>query len=371
MSNPIKNLPLIQNWSCHSCGDCCRIEAVITDEEKRRIEALDLGNDAEVAPKPWFAPSGRGSGKWKLRHRPDGGCVFLTTSNHCRLQERRFGADVKPFVCRLFPFVLIPAGNHWRVGMRFSCPSAAANSGSPVSDAEKDLVQLSRSLERHVGRSADSAPPPMLRAGQQLSWPDVCRIVDVLVEIVQDRGDRLERRLPQMPLAVARVCGQTQSRQPARQQVEQVFAGRAQRHGDGSASRTRGPAPTRPSARRGLVPYPAGDLCSAGIATHTESLQRRETVGQSARGLAVRQGPRQVPCLASTNFSEQQASRKSSDAAGNPPRKWMRRWLRLLPGQAEFPAILRAAQLQLAVPGRPGIAHPHAADDLVAEASFC
>ena len=181
---------------------------MITDEEKHRIEALDLANDPEVAPKPWFAPVGWGSKNWKLTHRPDGGCVFLTTGNRCRIQER-FGADAKPFACRLFPFVLIPAGNHWRVGVRFSCPSAAANQGRPVADAENDLVHLSRLLEQHVGRSADSAPPPLLRAGQQLSWPDVCRVVQVLVEIVQDRGDRLERRLRKC-LAVARVCDQTQ-----------------------------------------------------------------------------------------------------------------------------------------------------------------
>ena len=210
MSIPIRNLPVVQNWDCHSCSDCCRIEAVITDLEKHRIEALDLANDPEVASKPWFAPApaGGGSKKWKLTHRPDGGCVFLTTANRCRIQER-FGADAKPFVCRLFPFILIPAGNHWRVGMRFSCPSAAANLGRPVADAEKDLVHLSRLLEKHVGRSGESAPAPPLRAGQQLSWPDLCRVVEVLVEIVQDRGDRLERRLRKC-LAVARVCGQTQ-----------------------------------------------------------------------------------------------------------------------------------------------------------------
>ncbi len=207
MGIPLRDLPVMQNWSCHSCSDCCRIEAVVTEAEKHRIEALDLANDTEAAPKPWFAPAGRGSKKWKLTHRPDGGCVFLTTGNRCRLQER-FGADAKPFVCRLFPFVLIPAGNHWRVGMRFSCPSAAANRGRPVADSEKDLVQLSRMLEQHVGRSADSAPPPLLQAGHQLSWPDACRLVQVLVEIVQDRGDRLERRLRKC-LAVARICGQT------------------------------------------------------------------------------------------------------------------------------------------------------------------
>ncbi len=208
MATPIRNLPVMQNWSCHSCGDCCRrLEGVITDEEKHRIEALDLANDPDVAPKPWFVPVARGSKKWRLAHRPDGGCVFLTTANHCRLQER-FGADVKPFVCRLFPFLLIPAGNHWRVGMRFSCPSAAANLGRPVAESEKDLVHLSRLLEQHVGRTANSVPAPLLQAGQQLSWPDVCRLVQVLVEIVEDRSDRLERRLRKC-LAVARVCGKT------------------------------------------------------------------------------------------------------------------------------------------------------------------
>lgn len=209
MSLPLKNLPVVQNWDCQSCGDCChRFEGVITDEEKRRIEALDLADDPEVAPKPWFTPHSLGSKKWRLRHRDGGGCVFLTKGNHCRIQER-FGAEVKPFVCRLFPFVLIPAGNQWRVGMRFSCPSAAANVGRPAAGAEHGLVHLSHLLEQHEGRSADSAPPPLLQAGQQLSWPDVSRVVEVLVEIVQDRSDPLERRLRKC-LAVARVGGQTQ-----------------------------------------------------------------------------------------------------------------------------------------------------------------
>ncbi len=207
MSSPVKNLPVMQNWDCHACGDCCRIDAVVTDQEKLRIEALDLATDPEVAPKPWFTPANRGAGTWTLTHRPDGGCVFLTTANRCRLHER-FGGEVKPFVCHLFPFVLIPAGNHWRVGMRFSCPSVAANRGRPVAEAEKDLARLSRLLEQHVGRSAESAPPPLMRAGQSLSWPDICRVVQVFVEILEDRGDRMERRLRKC-LAVARVCDKT------------------------------------------------------------------------------------------------------------------------------------------------------------------
>lgn len=201
----LRNLPLVQRWECRSCTDCCRIEAVVTNDERQRIEALDLANDSEIAPGPRFTSAGRGTGQWKLNHRPDGSCVFLTATSRCRLQER-FGPEAKPFVCRLFPFVLIPTGNQWRVGLRFSCPSAAANLGPPV--PEKELVTLSRLLEKHVGRTPDSAPPPVVEGAPGLEWPDVARIVDVLAAVVEDRSERLERRVRRW-LAIARVCRQT------------------------------------------------------------------------------------------------------------------------------------------------------------------
>jgi lysine-N-methylase len=205
MSIPVRNLPLVQNWDCHNCGDCCHsLEAVITDEEKRRIEGLGLAGDAEVDPGPWFVRKGWWSGRWALRHRPDGGCVFLTKANRCRLHER-FGAEIKPFACRLFPFVLIPAGNHWRVGVRFSCPSAVENKGRPVSEYVGELGRFAQLLEQYEGRSGESAAPPPLQAGQQVDWPDVVRFVDALVKIVENRGDRLERRIRKC-LALARIC---------------------------------------------------------------------------------------------------------------------------------------------------------------------
>ena len=207
MAMPVRNLPVLQNWDCHSCTDCCRIEAAVGDDEKQRIEKLDLAGDPEMAAGPWFERKGWGwSRRWVLKHRPDGSCVFLTASHRCRLHER-FGADAKPFACRLFPFLLIPAGNHWRVGMRYACPSAAANKGRPLTEHAGELMHLTPLLEQHVGRSGDTAPPPALQVGQQVPWPDVLRMVQALVEIVQNRGSRLERRLRQC-LALAHVCRQ-------------------------------------------------------------------------------------------------------------------------------------------------------------------
>lgn len=206
MSLPVRTLPVVQNWDCHTCGNCCRtLEAVITDEEKHHLEALDLAGDAEIAPGPWFVAKGPWwSRHWTLAHRPDGGCVFLTSENRCRLHER-FGPEVKPFACRLFPFLLIPAGNHWRIGVRYSCPSAVENKGRSTNAFQSDLGFLAQLLEKHTGRTGESAPPPPLRAGQQMAWPDLLRFVQALVAIMQSPGDRVERRLRKC-LALARLC---------------------------------------------------------------------------------------------------------------------------------------------------------------------
>ena len=208
MSLPLRSLPVLQNWDCHSCGDCCRIhEVAVTDAEKERIEKLDLAGDTEIPTGPWFERKGWGrSGKWVLTRREDGSCVFLTAGNHCRLHER-FGADIKPFACRLYPFVLIPAGDHWRVGMHYSCPSATENKGRPLRAQEGELCGLVPQLEKHVDRSAESAPAPPLQPRQQLPWPDLLRITQALAEIVQERDARLETRLRRC-LALARVCRQ-------------------------------------------------------------------------------------------------------------------------------------------------------------------
>jgi lysine-N-methylase len=205
MALPIRNLPLVQNWDCHGCGDCCRdLEVIVGTEEKRAIEELGLAGDPEVPPKPWFRRKGWWSGRWALKHRHGGGCVFLTAQGRCLLHER-FGPQAKPFPCRLFPFVLVYAGNHWRPGLRFSCPSAARNQGRQVNEHLTELPSFAQHLEKMAGASVDSLPPPSLQPGQEIPWRDLIRLVDALVKIVEDRSDRLERRLRKC-LALSRLC---------------------------------------------------------------------------------------------------------------------------------------------------------------------
>ena len=73
----------------------------------------------------------------------DRGCVFLSPDNRCRLHER-YGAEAKPLACRLYPFVLVPAGDHWRVSLRFACPSVATNQGRALPQHADEILRRSR-----------------------------------------------------------------------------------------------------------------------------------------------------------------------------------------------------------------------------------
>src|SRR5205823_6530613 len=150
MSLPIRSLPVWQNWNCHGCGNCCRdYQVAVTEDERRRLEEQGWKDDPALEGRPLFVRQGRW---WKRRHRlshgKDGTCIFLNEQGRCRIHEK-FGGDAKPLACRLYPFILIPAGDQWRVGLRFACPSAAANRGQPL--REQRLEAYAAELEQQTG----------------------------------------------------------------------------------------------------------------------------------------------------------------------------------------------------------------------------
>jgi lysine-N-methylase len=206
MSMPVRHLPVLQNWDCHSCGHCCRAYDVpVTDAERARIEGLDWKNDPDVGGLPLFVRQGRWSKSYHL-FRSEKGCVFLGKDSRCILHERH-GAEAKPLACRLFPFVLVPAGDHWRVGLRYGCPSAVANQGRSLTDQGGEAQQLADLLEKGAGLQGQPVPAPELQAGQTVDWTDLLRIVHALLGILRDRSDRLERRWRKC-LALAALCRQ-------------------------------------------------------------------------------------------------------------------------------------------------------------------
>ncbi len=199
MPLPIRTLPVVQNWDCHVTGTCCHeYRVTLSDEEVRRLEqqgwtSEDLGGlppFRRVGP-PWRR-------KVELNHRPEGGCVFLSPEGRCRIHERH-GYETKPLPCRLFPFVLMPAGDHWRVGLRYACPSAAANRGRALPEHAADLRRFADDLARREklepGEDGALTRPPRLDDGTRLSWPDTLRLVDTFLKIIRTGRDPVERRV--------------------------------------------------------------------------------------------------------------------------------------------------------------------------------
>jgi lysine-N-methylase len=200
MPLPIRHLPVLQNWDCHVCGTCCKeYQVTITDEERQRIESQGWDRDADLGGRDPVTSHGRGKNRrYRLNHREDDSCVFLSENGRCRIHEK-FGYEAKPLACRLFPFVLVPAGDAWRVGIRFACPSAALNKGRAITAHNEALLEFAGRLAVREGLTprpdGSLTPPPPLQGSQQLEWPELLRLVDVLVRFLRNRKDPFERRL--------------------------------------------------------------------------------------------------------------------------------------------------------------------------------
>ena len=164
-------LPVLQNWSCHNCGGCCREHQIgITDEEKRRIEKQNWTPELGVpADRPLVVPFGNA---WRLNHQDDGACVFLDEKGLCRIHARH-GESAKPLACQVYPYAIHPAGNSVTTSLRFSCPSVVQNLGAAVAQQRPFIEQLAK---RIVPSNYTAPKAPDLFPGRELQWPDFTRI---------------------------------------------------------------------------------------------------------------------------------------------------------------------------------------------------
>ena len=162
--------PTGQNWNCHGCSDCCRggLLIALLPEDKRRIEQQGWTLADGVDPSKMMVAR---LGYHRLGHQENGACVFLNEAGRCRIHAK-FGEAAKPLACRLYPLVIHPAGKKLLVGLRFSCPSAAANQGKPIAEQGTELQKLVRLV---MPEDYDKFPPPPLAATPGLDWPDFLR----------------------------------------------------------------------------------------------------------------------------------------------------------------------------------------------------
>lgn len=207
MSWPVRHLPVIQNWDCHGCGECCReYEVHVTESERQRINDQGWDNDSAlqgtrlfVAVGPWWRR------RWRLNTRAsDGGCIFLNEEGRCRIHAK-FGGAAKPLACQVYPFTFTPSGGHWRIGIRFACPSVCDNLGRPVTAHHDDLIRYGKGLEEREGVQQRSDVAPPLQGRQFVPWSDIQHLTNALVTVLDRTHEPLDLRLRQC-LALATIC---------------------------------------------------------------------------------------------------------------------------------------------------------------------
>ena len=165
-------IPQDQNWSCHGCTDCCRNQLLIkiTPEEKDRIQKQNWTKADGVDPDDLIVAE---RDYLRLNHQSSGACVFLDSAGRCRIHAKH-GEAAKPLACRLYPLVLTPAGGKLLVGLRFSCPSAAANQGKPLTDRAAELKKLAAEV---VPKDFEEGAPPPVAQASDGEWQDFQRFV--------------------------------------------------------------------------------------------------------------------------------------------------------------------------------------------------
>jgi lysine-N-methylase len=224
MPRPLQALPVIQNWDCHQCGNCCTDYVVpVSDAEKKRIEGQGWESDPQFAGKPLFVRHSSWWKFWKKKYRlrtVNDHCIFLEDNGLCKIHAK-YGLDAKPFACRLYPFILVPTGDSWRVSMRYACPSATANLGRGLSQQKHDIQKYAEEMEHwdepeirsatdSTSRAAEAARQkrlPRLQGRTTVSWEDFDHFLKAMLTIIKDGKESFPRRMLKL-LELVRLCQQ-------------------------------------------------------------------------------------------------------------------------------------------------------------------
>lgn len=188
------NLPVIlpdlksQRFACHSCTNCCRELVVhLTPTDRKKIEDQNWTGRIDTTP---YVRLGRDH---VLNHKPGGGCVFLMEDQRCRIHAE-YGPTAKPLACQLYPFTLHREGDDLRSGIRFDCPSVAANKGEPIPQHRHDVRRLAAELQSAADLFSKTKPIELCR-GCPISAKGLDAIIDQLDVWLRDTDRPLDDRL--------------------------------------------------------------------------------------------------------------------------------------------------------------------------------
>lgn len=177
-----------QHFACHSCTNCCRELVVhLTPIDRQKIDKQAWAGRIGTEP---YLRHGR---EYVLNHKPEGGCVFLMDDKRCRIHAE-YGLTEKPLACQLFPFTLNREADDLRAGIRFDCPSAAANKGEPISQHRQAVRRLASELAVAAALFPE-VEPVELRRGYRIASTQLNLVVDRLDVWLRDANRPLADRL--------------------------------------------------------------------------------------------------------------------------------------------------------------------------------
>ena len=191
MTVPLKPLPIVENWDCHGCGDCCHGAVVhLNDEDLRKLRRQRWDDDPEMQGKKYLVRCAWFGKGYNLGQQRDGRCIFQMDNKLCRIHAK-FGYDAKPHICRMFPRQLVALDRFAYVTLRRCCPSAAADQGRTIAEQLMECRQLVESSQSEPKRTA----PPALSRRNRRPWNDVFAAAESLNRLILDERYPLIRRV--------------------------------------------------------------------------------------------------------------------------------------------------------------------------------
>jgi Fe-S-cluster containining protein len=158
-------------FACKSCNRCCSEDHLLGPVTRAERDAILLGfaekgDDRGADPSNFLPLPTAGSAPVYLLRPREGHCSYLGRDGLCRVHSV-LGEEVKPSVCRLFPFRAVATPDGWHVGMSLLCPTVAAGEGPDPRPEARRTVRALQVLTPHLRKVPDTV---LLTDGLPVPW---------------------------------------------------------------------------------------------------------------------------------------------------------------------------------------------------------
>ncbi len=174
-------------FSCRSCNRCCSehhlLGPVNRAERDRILKGFSERNDPRGADPSNFLPLPTGDGRelYLLRTR-EGYCSYLGEDGLCRV-HKDLGIDLKPAVCRMFPYRMVHTPSGWDTGLSLSCPTVASGGGG---DARIEAREKLGSLPIFGAMLTEVPASLPISEGVRATWGDYRKWESAAIAMLQD-----------------------------------------------------------------------------------------------------------------------------------------------------------------------------------------